>query len=250
MPVYLTYFIQILLVIHVLKTGRNRYWIYLLLFVPLVGGIAYLVIEILPEFSSSIQGQRAMRSVRNAVNPEADLAMHAAAWEQSTNADNARRYASALINHGQFSQANAVLDQALSGFFSSEPTLLLLRARIAYETGKPEEAVNALEYLQQENPEFRSAEGHLLYARSLEATERMAEAIDEYQTVSNYFPGVEARYRLARAFISSGETEKARKEFEQIVNDANLAPPHFRKSQKIWLTKAKEQIKLLLMEQP
>ena len=32
MAYYLTYFIQILLVVHVLKTGRNRYWIWILLF--------------------------------------------------------------------------------------------------------------------------------------------------------------------------------------------------------------------------
>jgi len=65
MPIYLTYFIQILLIIHVLKTGRDRYWIWLLLFLPLIGGIAYLVVEIIPEFSSGITGQRTRRpSVR------------------------------------------------------------------------------------------------------------------------------------------------------------------------------------------
>jgi hypothetical protein len=250
MPVYITYFIQILLVIHVLKTGKNRYWIYLLLFVPMVGGVAYLVIEILPEFRGSIQGQRAMRSVRNTVNPEAELAKHAAAWEQSTNTDNARRYANALLNHGQYSQAKAILEEALSGFFSSEPTLLLLKAKIAFETGNIEEAAETLEYLQKENPDFRSAQGHLIYARALEATQRMDEAIDEYQSVSNYFPGAEARYRLAKAYATSDQNEKAREEFEGIINDASLAPPHFKKSQKKWLAKANEQLKLLLMEHP
>ena len=56
MPVYLTYFIQLLLIIHVLKTGRDRYWIWLLLFLPLIGGVAYLVVEIIPEYSSGITG--------------------------------------------------------------------------------------------------------------------------------------------------------------------------------------------------
>jgi hypothetical protein len=245
MPVYITYFIQILLVIHVLKTGRNRYWIWLLLFLPLIGGIAYLVIEILPEFSGSIQGQRAMRGIRSAVNPGADLQQHAAAWEQSPNADNARRYAKSLMDHGQFSQANEVLDQALSGFFSTEPNLMLLRARARFETGEHAGAVEVLEALQETNPEFRSAEGHLLYAQSLESSDQLSKAVDEYRSVSLYFPGVEARYRLALALKSAGRETDAASELEQLIKDAGLAPAHFRKSQKKWLGLAREQLKLI-----
>ncbi len=63
--------VQLVLIIHVLKSGRNRYWIMALLFMPLIGGIAYLVIELLPEFSGSITGQRAVRSVKQTLNPGA-----------------------------------------------------------------------------------------------------------------------------------------------------------------------------------
>lgn len=245
MSVYITYFIQILLVIHVLKTGRNRYWIYLLLFLPLIGGVAYLIIEVLPEFGGSLKGQRAMRSVRQAVNPRAELEKHAAAWEQSSNADNARRYASALLDQGQYSQANEILEQALAGFFSTEPSLLLLKARSKFDSGDSKGTVEVLEYLQETNPDFRSASGHLLYARALETSESLDQALDEYREVSHYFPGVEARYRWARALITAGDSEQAVSGFEQLLNDAKLAPAHFRKSQKKWLALAKEQLKQL-----
>lgn len=245
MPIYVTYFIQLLLVIHVLKTGRNRYWIWLLLFVPLVGGVAYLVIEILPEFTGSIHGQRAMRGVKKAIDPGAELRRHSAAWEQSPNADNARRYAAVLMDQGQFSQADEVLDQAMSGFFSTEPNLMLLKARSRFESGDNEGAAETLELLQKENPEFRSAEGHLLYARSLEASGRMEEAIGEYRSVSEYYPGVEARYRLALALAGSGRTDEAREAFESLLRDAKLAPPHFRKSQKKWLGLAQDELRKL-----
>ncbi len=245
MSIYFTVIIQVLLVIHVLKTGRNRYWIWLLIFVPLVGGLAYLFIEIIPEFRGGIQGQRAMRNVRNAVNPGAELQKHAAAWEQSANADNARRYANALMNHGHYSQAGEVLEQALSGFFATEPGLLLLKARAKFETSDSAGAVRVLEELQKANPDFRSAQGHMLYARSLEESGRMEEALDEFQEVSRYFPGVEARYRLTLALAAAGKTQDAIHELEQLSKDAGLAPAHFRKSQKKWLNLVKEQLKQL-----
>jgi hypothetical protein len=245
MPIYVTYFIQILLVIHVLKTGRNRYWIWLLLFLPLIGGVAYLVIEILPDLTGSIQGQRAMRGVKKAIDPGAELRRHSAAWEQSPNADNARRYAATLMDHGQYSQANEVLDQAMAGFFSTEPNLMLLRARSCFESGDSGGAVETLELLQKENPDFRSAEGHLLYARALEASSRADEAIEEYRSVSEYYPGVEARYRLAVALAGAGRADDARDAFETLLRDAKLAPPHFRKSQKKWLGLAQDELRKL-----
>ena len=245
MSVYLTYFVQLLLVIHVLKTGRNRYWILLLIMVPLIGGLAYLVIEILPEFAGGIRGQRALRTMRNAMDPGASLRRQEAAWQQSPNADNARRYAAALLEEGQYEKAGEILEKALSGFFSTEPSLLLLKGRLLFETGKASEAVEVLETLTAENPEFRSAEGHLLYARSLESCERIGDAIDAYRSVSNYFPGAEARLRLALALGKHGDRDASRRQLEQLLNDAKLAPSHFRRSQKDWLDRARQELKSL-----
>lgn len=231
----LVWLLQLALIIHVFRTGRNRYWIMVLLFMPLIGGVAYLVIELLPEFSGSITGQRAVRSVKQTLNPGADLRQHEAAWNQSPNVDNGRRYAEALLDTGKTAEAEEIIDQALKGLFETEPTLLLLKARLQFENERTAETVQTLEILQEHNPDFRSAEGHLLYARALEAGGRIDEAIKEYSAVSGYFPGVEARYRLALCFKAAGKEPAARAEFESILNDAKLAPAHFRKSQKTWL---------------
>jgi hypothetical protein len=238
----LIWILQLALIIHVVKTGRSWYWIMILLFMPLIGGVAYLVIELLPQFSGSITGQRAVRSVKQTLNPGADLRQHEAAWNQSPNVDNGRRYAEALLDSGKIAEAEEIIDQALKGLFATEPTLLLLKARLQFENGRTAETVKTLETLQEHNPEFRSADGHLLYARALEAEGLIDEAVREYSAVSGYFPGVEARYRLALCFEIAGKESAARAEFESILNDAKLAPPHFRKSQKTWLDAVRNEI--------
>jgi hypothetical protein len=168
------------------------------------------------------------------------LRHHEAAWRQSPNVDNSRRYAEALLDANRQPEAQDVIGQALTGMFATEPTLLLLRARIEFADGKAAQAVATLEDLQQHNPDFRSAEGHLLHARALEAENRVDEAIREYSSVSGYYPGVEARYRLALCLKANGNEAAADKEFKSILNDARLAPPHFRKSQKPWLDAVKK----------
>lgn len=232
--------LQLALIVHVLKTGRSRYWIFILLFMPLIGGLAYLVIELLPQFSGSITGQRAVRNIKQTLNPGADLRQHEAAWNQSPNVDNSRRYAEALLDSGDAEKAEDIINQALKGLFATEPTLLLLKARLQFDKDRKGEAIETLELLQEHNPDFRSAEGHLLYARALEAEGRIDDAMREYSAVSGYFPGVEARYRLALCLEAAGKTKASRSEFESIMNDAKLAPPHFRKSQKTWLDAVKQ----------
>ncbi len=241
-PSILIWLIQLALIIHVLKTGRSRYWIMILIFMPLIGGIAYLLIELLPEFSGSLSGQRAVRSVKQTLNPGADLRQHEAAWSQSPNVDNGRRYAEALLDSGDTVAAEDIINQALKGLFATEPTLLLLKARLLFEKQRTKETVQTLESLQQHNPDFRSAEGHLLYARALEVEGKIDDAIREYSAVSGYFPGVEARYRLALCLEVAGKSTTSRAEFESILNDAKLAPSHFLKSQKTWLDAVKREL--------
>ncbi len=238
----LIWLIQLALVIHVLKTGRSRYWIMILIFMPMIGGIAYLLIEVLPEFSGSITGQRAVRSVKKTLNPGADLRQHEAAWEQSPNVDNGRRYAEALLDTGKNTEAEEIANQALKGLFATEPTLLLVKARIQFDQERMDDVVKTLESLQEHNPDFRNAEGHLLYARALEDTELLEQAVREYSAVSGYFPGVEARYRLALCLNRTQNNAASKKELESILNDAKLAPPHFRKSQKTWLDAVKQEL--------
>jgi hypothetical protein len=238
----LVWIMQLALIIHVIKTGRSYYWIMFLIFVPLLGGLAYLVIELLPQFSGSIAGQRAVRSVKHTLNPGADLRQHEAAWNQSPNVDNGRRYAEALLDSGDTDKAEDIINQALKGLFATEPTLLLLKARLQFEKNRTDEAVKTLEMLQEHNPDFRSAEAHLLYARALEAQGKIDDAVREYSAVSGYFPGVEARYRLALCLATAGKTKASRTELESILNDAKLAPSHFRKSQKPWLDAVRSEL--------
>ncbi|MDX1381537.1 MAG: tetratricopeptide repeat protein, partial [Xanthomonadales bacterium] len=232
--------IQLLLIIHVLKTGRDRYWIWLLIFIPLLGGAAYLLIEVFPGLAGDLRVRRAARGVRRAVDPGSGVRPEAADWERSANAETGRRYAAALIDAGRPAEALDVLDQVLNGLFEHDPALLLLKARAEFALDRHGAAVTTLERLNQENPDLRSPEGHLLYARALEAEGKTQEAIDEYQAVADYYPGAEARYRLGEALRRAGRDQLAREVFQRLVKDGQHAPRHFQREQREWLNAARK----------
>ncbi|HSD69286.1 MAG TPA: PLDc N-terminal domain-containing protein, partial [Woeseiaceae bacterium] len=62
--IVLSVIVQIALVVHVMRSGRQTYWIYLIVFMPVVGSIAYLIVEILPELLAGRQARGAIRSIR------------------------------------------------------------------------------------------------------------------------------------------------------------------------------------------
>lgn len=227
--------VQVLLIIHVVRSGRDRIWIWVLIMLPMAGGLAYLAMELIPEWTQTMGGRRTIRQVKDTLDPGAAARQYGAAWEQSPNAENARQFAGALVAGKRYQEALEVLARATNGLFRHEPNLLLLRAQAQFGLERYAESVATLEALIEHNPGFKSAEGHLLYARALQEEQLLERAIEEYRQVAHYYPGVEARYRLCLALRAAGREVECQEEVRAIQRDAKLAPAHFRKSQKHWL---------------
>ena len=49
----LLWLVQLALIVHVFKTGRPFWWLWILLIAPVIGGIAYVLVELLPNLSAS-----------------------------------------------------------------------------------------------------------------------------------------------------------------------------------------------------
>ncbi len=108
-----------------------------------------------------------------------------------------------------------------------------------------EEARDTLDLLREKNPDFKSPEGHLLHARATEACGDDVKALEEYKAIAAYFAGAEARVRCGQILERLGDVEAARVEYEEIINTAGMAPRHYRKAQREWITQAKDGIKRL-----
>ena len=59
--------VQILLIVHVLRTGRPFFWIFVLIFLPGIGALIYVAVEILPELLGGLRARRALRRLRHPV---------------------------------------------------------------------------------------------------------------------------------------------------------------------------------------
>jgi len=121
----LTAIVQIALIVHVMRTGRATYWIFVLLFMPGIGAAAYFIVELLPELSNSFAARRAMRGVRKTLNPGGDLRRRELEHRLSGSVDATRHLADELIEQGRFAEAVDHYRAALTGLYEHDPDLML-----------------------------------------------------------------------------------------------------------------------------
>ena len=230
--------IQAGLIIHVIKTGRNQIWIWVLALLSYAGIIAYIAAELIPELFRSQTAQRTTRGFKKAMDPTADLRRYENEARVAGGVATRQRYAEELSRHGRHDEAIAQYREALTGLYEHDPNLMLGIAQAQFAKGDAAAARSTLDELIRLNPDFRSPQGHLLYARALEAEGNYQKALEEYQTLAPSYPGAEAAVRYAQLLQSQGRREDARKVARELLEQARIAPAHYRKAQRSWLDAA------------
>jgi len=237
--------IQVLLIIHCIRTGRNSLWIWAIALLPLAGPIAYILIELLPGLFRSRGTRRAVQGVRKVLDPEKDLRRYQDEARLIGDVASRQRFAEELVRQGRSSEAIGIYRQALTGLYEQDPNLLLGLARAQFASNAFGEARATLDALIAHNPEFRSPEGHLLYARALEGEGNLDKALEEFAAVSKYYAGAEAPLRYAQLLRARGQQPEARRVLKELLEHARLAPRHYRKMQQQWLAEAERELTAL-----
>ena len=234
--------VQVGLIVHVIKTGRNMIWIWAIALLPLVGSIAYAAVEVLPDVLGGRAARRAKSGVRRMIDPDRDLRRASAEVEISGNVDARRRLAEELLNRSQYDAAIEAYLGGLKGIFEHDSSLLLGMARAQFGKQDLSAARVTLERLTRENPDFKSADAQLLYARTLEEQSALDEAESAYAALACGYPGAEARLRYGLLLKRRGKLPEANRILKELLDSARLGPVHYRKAQAEWLERARREL--------
>jgi len=244
MPIFLilSLLIQIAFAVHVVKTGRDRMWLWIILIFSVLGCVVYFFAEILPELQNSRTGKKAAARVFKTINPQSELKRLATHLEISDNVENRVKLAQECVAAELYEQAIELYTTALSGIYQDDPDIMLGLATALFLQGDYIKTKKTLDRLIESNPDFKSQEGHLLFARTLEALQENETALEEYEVIASYYSGYEAKCRYALLLKKRGQTEKAQSLFNEIIKRAKHLPKNYRKVQKQWIDIASQQL--------
>ncbi|MGX2038671.1 tetratricopeptide repeat protein [Methylocaldum sp. MU1018] len=235
-------FIQIGFAVHAIRRGQSLFWVFLIIFLPLLGCILYSVMVLLPEVIQSRAARRGSKTLLKALDPQKELRKRREALEMSDTIGNRSALAQEYLRHGMIEDAIALYERSLSGMYRTDPNLLLGLATALVEAKNFERARETLETLFEANPDFENQDAHLLYARALEALGETARALDEYRALAGYSAGAEVKCRHALLLKRTGQTAEARALFEEILKDARGASRHSYRLNKEWVDIAKREV--------
>jgi len=235
--------LDIVLVVHAAKTGRFSPWAYVILMLPGIGALAYVLVELAPEWFGSYQGQKARKRFASAVNPEGQYRVLVDQLAITDTIANREALAAECLVLGKFEEARQHYEEILARPLGEEPIYMLGRARAEFGLGHAAETVATLDELRRRWPDYQSADGHLLYARALEEAGRTDEAIEEYKALAGYFPGAEARARHGMLLNRLGRRDEARQVLTDLLTHMRRAPKYVRKVQAEWIGMAEKALR-------
>lgn len=237
----LTLIFQASLAVHAYRTGRDN-WIYIIIFVPAVGGLVYFLTQIVPDLWYSATGQRASQNLSRIVTPSRNIQRLRDELAMLDTVQNRQLLARECVKVGEYQEAIELFTSCLNGLYQTDPYILLELAEAYFLAEQFSDTKSTFQRIRSTNPGFRSAEGHLLYARTLENLGEEGSAHVEYDAVAKYYPGEEANSRYGLFLMKAGEEQKAREIFNQmLVRDRRRSRQH-RRREKPWVNIAKEHL--------
>jgi hypothetical protein len=231
------------LAVHAMKTGRPFWWLYILLFVPFIGSLAYIAIELIPAMFQTRGAQRVRSDIGTMLDPNKDWRERVRQAELVDSVDAKRALAEECEKRGLWDDAIRLYKSAATGIFTDDPAVLAGLARAQLGSGDAQACLDTLNKLQEVQPNLRNQEAHLLLARALEATGHTNEALQEYEAVSRYYAGFEARSRFALLLLKQGRAQQARDLFQEVVRASKARPVVVTPADKEWIRVAKTNLR-------
>ncbi len=227
--------IALFFAVHAVRNGQERYWLFVLFAFPLLGSVVYAIAIWLPGMADSREGRRLATGLRQALDPERGLRGAREAFDAAPTTRNRVLLADALVEAGQAEEAVDHYRDSLRGIHADDPDVETRLARALLEAGRPAEARQLLDALIARRPDFRSPTGHLVYARAVAAEGDRDKARHEFNTLVDYASGLEARAWYVEVLRAWGDDTAADRERDAALAHARRMPAHARQLNREWL---------------
>ena len=238
----LVFGLQLLCLAHVMRTGRRCQWLFIILALPLVGCLAYLFLEILPDLRHSRAARQAVRDIGAVIDPERDLRELTERLAEVDTVENRAALADECLQRGRAADAKRLFQSCLTGVHATDHALMLGLSRAQFALQDYPGACETLDRLRAAHPNLDCPDGHLLYAHSKEQQGEVEQALIEYAALAEYYPGEEARCRLGLLLQKTGRVAEARALFEQVVRSVERASKLYYRTERDWYEVARRNL--------
>jgi hypothetical protein len=220
--------------VHVVRTGREMYWLWLFAIAPMLAPAFYFFAVLVPEMTGGRTARTVGRAARQAIDPERDFRTAMRALEDTPSVGNRMKIAQAAAALGRWSDAEAQWALAADGHWADDPAILKGHAETLLELGRHADALKRLEHLRAQGSEGSTPQVALLFARAYEGLGRNDEADDAFRFAADRVPGLESGARYIAFMAKTGRREDAEIGMAEIERRYSKISAPLRSEARIW----------------
>lgn len=226
------FIIQLIAIVHCVKRGRERFWIWIILFGGVVGALAYFITEGMPDWDDM------KRSFRGPARRKRITTLRAYVRENPS-AGNYEELGALLIEERKWREAREAFDRAIQSRSDLLDTFYW-RGVAAFEVGDDAAAIKDLEHVAKIQPKYDYSRVQCFLARALARSGRTAEAMAAFERLIEISTSSESIVTAAEFFAANGREAQARELVEIILTRRETMPAYQRRRDRVWLSMAKK----------
>lgn len=238
--------LQVFMAVHAIRHGKSCWWLSLIIVFPLIGSLAYFIVEIVPTLQTSPKvlrmDQARWRRARDEGAREVKSRRVSDVIDTGSINDKLT-WAEACMERALYRDAVRLYESARQGHFVNASDILIGLARALLENGEFARARQVLNDLAEAHPRSFAQERTILDARAiaglgdLPAAIRTLEALLERKD-SLEARRLEARYYYAEFLWKQGARDHARAQLTEIIRHGKLF--NMTAEEEIWVVRAGE----------
>jgi hypothetical protein len=226
---------------HSYKRGTHQKWIWLIVFLPLVGCLIYLFSEV---FSSS-HVNSVQTGITTLINPGGVIKRLENNLRFADTFNNRVALADAYLSSGQTERAIQLYESSLTGAFTENEHVLMQLVSAYYHVGRYTDSVLAARKISRQ-PQFYRSSSHTVYAMALAASGDDVAAEKEFMSMAGRYSYFENRYQYGLFLAARKRMNEATNIFDAIVQEGNHLTGYERRNNRQWVQSAKAELKKLI----
>ena len=235
---YVTIVLQAICVFHCIRRGNQNKWIWIIVFLPLVGCLIY--------FFTEIVNSRDLRNVQSGfgqvLNPSGSIKKLEENLRFTDTFNNRVALADAYLSSNNVDKAIDLYESSLKGAFTENEHVLSQLIIAYYKKQRYTDLITIGEKIYR-LPQFAFSKSHILYAQALAKIGSKEKAEKEFKKMNSKYSHYEGRYYYGLFLLADGRADEAQQLLSEIVSESSHLSTREKRYYLEWFIKTKEELK-------
>lgn len=227
--------LQIICVVHCIRKGNQQQWIWLIVFLPAIGCLIYLFMEIITKRDVAV----VQSNLDKVIRPTGRIKDLKRELEFSDTFENRMALAQAYLHSGMYNEAIELYEASLTGIFANNPHEVMQLMAAYFEVERYADVIELTQRVKN-SPDFVKSHARVCFALSLEKTGQLELAENEFVAMKGRFSNYEARFTFGQFLMRRNRTDEAKAIYTEILSEASRMTRGESRNSRHWFQQTKE----------